>query len=586
MGILYRNRTLVGNISLVVFLAYLVTLTFGAFPGTAAAVTPTLDDSLQQQVTESVPVKVKDKNNNWQGTSATVQTSSDGRQVTLTVQVLTPDAFNNILLDLVGVGQVAAQNVTSATYKAVYGTVYNVYQLVYTWVYGSALNVGSASDYTLKVYSGNSLLKSITLDLENPPPQSGGGGGGGGGSTPPAPTTTTTTDTGTVTTSGNTSTLTVDQAKVDAVVADTKATTVELAVPAAANVTTAAVPVTVEQLTRIFEAKKDVAVSFGEVKLTFPPGALDLSALAGQNATVKFEISKVAESQVSGAAGAALKIAGDVYELNVRVLAGDADKGGIHSFSKPVTVNLPYDPAKLGGVSEDKLGVYRFNETNKAWDYAGGKVDKVNKSVAVALNSFSKYAVMAFQKTFTDLTGHWAKADVDLMAARHIVKGVTETAFGPDLNVTRAQFAAFLQRSLKLAEDKSAAGRFADVQGGDWFAGAVGAAAKANLIKGYEDGTFRPNQLITRQEVAAMVTRALSYSGKGVAMTPAEVESTLAGFSDTGAIGSWAKEAVAAAVKQGIVYGRTAGLFDPASNATRAEGVVMLKRMLTSSGAL
>ncbi|HOV80735.1 MAG TPA: S-layer homology domain-containing protein [Bacillota bacterium] len=83
-----------------------------------------------------------------------------------------------------------------------------------------------------------------------------------------------------------------------------------------------------------------------------------------------------------------------------------------------------------------------------------------------------------------------------------------------------------------------------------------------------------------------MVTRALAYSGKAVSLTPAEVDALLARFSDIAQIGDWAREAVAVAVKEGIVHGRAADLYDPGSNATRAEAVVMLKRMLTSTGAL
>lgn len=582
MGILYRKRTLVGNISLVVFLAFLVTLTLGMFPGNAAAsITPTLDNNLQQQTTYSEPVKVIDKNGAWQGGSAVVQTNSDATQVTLTVQVLTQNSFNSIILDLVGVGTVQAQNVTSATYKTVYGTAYSVYQLIYTWVYSAGLSVGSNNDYTFIVYSNSTPLASITLDLETPPPSGGGGGGGGTTTT----TTTTTTDTGTVTTTGGTATLTTDPAKIDGIIADPNATQVVLDVPAAGGVNTAVAQVTVEQLTEIFAAGKDVVMSFGGAQLTFAPGTIDLSAF-GPNATVSFEISKVPADQVSGTTGTTLMIAGEIYNLNVRVLVDGVDKGGIHSFSSPVTVNLPYDPAKLGGAPEDSLGVYRFNETTQNWDYVGGQVDKDNNTVGVTLNSFSKYAVMAFQKTFADLAGHWAKAEVELMAARHVVYGVTDTSFGPELNVTRAQFVAFLQRALMLAEDKGSAGRFPDVQQDEWFAGAVGAAVKAGVVNGYGDGTFCPEQLITREEIVVMVTRALAYSGINVAMTPEETAGVLAVFSDAGAISGWARESAAVAVKYGICSGRSIDSFVPGCNATRAEAVAMLKRMLTATGVL
>lgn len=171
MEVLYRNRTLVGNISLVVFLAFLVTLTFGMFPGTAAAapITPTYDPALAVQVDEANPVKVQDKNGDWQSDAANLLVSGQGNQLAMTVQVLTAGSFENILLDIAGLGQVSAPNVSSATYQNVYGTVYSVYQLIYTWVSGSPLNTGYNNDYTLLVYSDDAVLSSIILDLEKPP---------------------------------------------------------------------------------------------------------------------------------------------------------------------------------------------------------------------------------------------------------------------------------------------------------------------------------------------------------------------------------------------------------------------------------
>ncbi|MGQ9533560.1 MAG: S-layer homology domain-containing protein, partial [Desulfotomaculales bacterium] len=93
-----------------------------------------------------------------------------------------------------------------------------------------------------------------------------------------------------------------------------------------------------------------------------------------------------------------------------------------------------------------------------------------------------------------------------------------------------------------------------------------------------------PDEPITREQVAAMVTRALRVAGKKVTLTPAERDQLLAVFADRGAIGNWALDAVAVAVKEDIVRGRTADSFAPQMGATRAEAVTMLKRLLTSVG--
>ncbi|MDH7574058.1 MAG: S-layer homology domain-containing protein [Clostridia bacterium] len=191
-------------------------------------------------------------------------------------------------------------------------------------------------------------------------------------------------------------------------------------------------------------------------------------------------------------------------------------------------------------------------------------------------------AAPAPTKTFADIQGHWAQKDIELMAGLGIAGGVAPDRFDPNGLVTRAQFAAFLVRSLGLAEVKPATASFTDVGPGAWYYGAVETARAAGLVGGYPDRTFKPDQRISREEIAAMVVRALAKAGKPVEV--ADPEAVLSRFADQAAIGAWAREAAAQAVEAGIVGGREGNRFAPKENATRAEAVVMLKRMLVSLG--
>lgn len=585
MGKLYRNRTLLGNIALVIFLAFLATLTFGVVaPAPAgAAPTPREDDNLVVQVDEQHRAAVKDKDGNWikDGGTAKLVTSRDKTTVDFTVQVLTDADFSSIILHILGIGELDKNKITDVAYRIynnVYGTVYYVYQLIYHWVYDQGLNVANDKDYTLQVYSNSKPLASIYLDLVVPPPEPSGNGGGA----PTPATTTTTTATGTLTaTADGQATLTVDDKKVESLVADPKVTQVEFTIPADKAAKQGTVAVAADTLAKVFDAGKPAVVKVGDVQLTLPPGAIDLSVFRGQGVTLKISIGK-GEAAASG--DAAYKLAGEVFNISIRAEANGVDKGGISSLEKPVTLTLPYDPAKLAGVPEDYLGIYRL--TDGAWEYVGGKVDRAARKVSVERTSLSTYAVMAYDKNFTDMVGHWAVNDVKLMAARHIAAGVTATTFAPDAGVTRAQFAAFLLRALNVPEQKAAGTRFSDVAAGAWYAGAVETAAAQGLVSGYPDGTFRPDVQITREEVSAMVARALAKSGESTALTEAEVQALLARFKDAGEIGPWAKAALAVAIKEGIVKGRLADQCAPKATATRAEAVVMVKRFLTSTGRL
>ncbi|NOU75975.1 hypothetical protein GC098_32295 [Paenibacillus sp. LMG 31458] len=190
----------------------------------------------------------------------------------------------------------------------------------------------------------------------------------------------------------------------------------------------------------------------------------------------------------------------------------------------------------------------------------------------------SVYAIIESNISFADVVSHWAKKDVELLANKLVVEGVSSTSFSPEAKVTRAQFAAMLTRALGLAEDKSSS-RFTDVKTSEWYAGSVGVAATQGLIEGFENGTFMPNEEITREQMAVMVTRAMKFAGKTPeASTP--TDSLLAKFQDQNKMSTWAKNEITASMKASIMDGMTDTVFAPEKQATRAQAAVMLKRLL------
>ncbi|MFD0676438.1 MULTISPECIES: choice-of-anchor I family protein [unclassified Paenibacillus] len=190
-------------------------------------------------------------------------------------------------------------------------------------------------------------------------------------------------------------------------------------------------------------------------------------------------------------------------------------------------------------------------------------------------NGNSLYTVVEHRQSFQDTAAHWAKADVELLASKLIVQGTSDNQFQPDSNITRAQFTAIIVRSLGL-DDSKAVG-FKDISDKDWFKGAVAAAFDAKLLTGYEDGTFRPNQPITREELAVLMNNALRYAKLS---NGSQADQALSMFKDSGSIAGWAKEAVAAIVQAGIANGKSEGNYEGKAQATRAEASVMVKRLL------
>ncbi|MFA5882153.1 MAG: S-layer homology domain-containing protein, partial [Eubacteriales bacterium] len=205
-------------------------------------------------------------------------------------------------------------------------------------------------------------------------------------------------------------------------------------------------------------------------------------------------------------------------------------------------------------------------------------------TVTFETDSFSNYTLMAKIAAFADILSHWARNDIQLMFDKGIVKGMTANSFAPDANITRAQFATLLVKALGLAESQTVSGVFKDVKSNAWYRGTVEAAAAHGLVVGYANGTFGPDGKITRQEMAAMVAKALKVGGKTVTLSSGEAAQLVSKFSDKQQIGSWAQDSVAIAVKEGIITGRTATTFVAKANATRAEGTVMIKKVLESLG--
>lgn len=362
---------------------------------------------------------------------------------------------------------------------------------------------------------------------------------------------------------------------------------VALATPAEEKV----LALTATQLQKVAEADKPAALAVSGVTFTLPPAAV--KALAGAEAAqVEVAAAKLAAEEarqlVARAVNAPnLRLIGDVFELNAATVARDGARQAVERFAAAIRVSLPVPEEAREAAAAGRLDAHRYNEAANTWEALGGSYAAEAGAIVFETDHLSKYAVLEKLappvRTFADIRGHWAQKDIEVMAGLGIVGGVAPDRFDPNDLVTRAQFAALVLRSLGVAEIRPDQGHFRDVKPGDWYYGAVEAARAAGLVGGYPDGTFRPQASITREEIASMVHRALAYAGKRVTVA-GEVEAILAPFADAREVGPWARESVAAAVKERILRGRTATTIVPKGNATRAEAVVMLKRMLVGLG--
>jgi len=193
----------------------------------------------------------------------------------------------------------------------------------------------------------------------------------------------------------------------------------------------------------------------------------------------------------------------------------------------------------------------------------------------------SVYSVIYNVKTFDDIRNHWAKEAIEDMASRLVIAGKSDAKFAPEADITRAEFTAIMVRALglRIADGERS---FSDVKSGDWYASAVQIAVSYGLIEGYEDGTFRPNAAITREQAMAIIARAMKLTNMNMILSADQQAESLAPFADSGSISGWAKLSAALSIHHGIVRGNDNRL-NPHDNITRAETAAIVRKLLQQS---
>ncbi|USF28719.1 S-layer homology domain-containing protein [Clostridium sp. MD294] len=170
-----------------------------------------------------------------------------------------------------------------------------------------------------------------------------------------------------------------------------------------------------------------------------------------------------------------------------------------------------------------------------------------------------------------DIFGHWAEFTITKWQNEGRIGGYEDGTFKPDRAITRAEFVRLLNSAAPTAFTSSASINFSDVKESDWFYADVAKAVGGRVASGFEDGTFRPGETVTRMQAAVFICNA-----KG--LTPNEAAAN--NFTDAAQIPAWAKGAVGAAVAAGYLSGYPDGSFGGSKGMTRAEAVSTLDRVL------
>ncbi|MHA7964118.1 S-layer homology domain-containing protein [Paenibacillus sp. CAU 1782] len=267
------------------------------------------------------------------------------------------------------------------------------------------------------------------------------------------------------------------------------------------------------------------------------------------------------------------------------------------ALQEPVTLAFKVDD----NANPDLLGVYLIGEDGTL-HYAGGAYRDGYMIVEVA--EYGSYGVLEYNKSFLDVgQTMWAFNVIQMLAAKHIVQGGSDSKFQPQAEVTRAEFAAMLVRALGLRGDGEPG--FADVDRNKWYAEAITAAVGAGIVNGRSSSSFAPEDTVSREEMVVMLIRAFEYAGgkatganggedelgatgnegnvseKDLNLSDNNLKSQiLAAFDDASLISEWAMESTSQALEFGLIKGRGNDRFEPLETLTRAEAAQVIVNLL------
>lgn len=178
---------------------------------------------------------------------------------------------------------------------------------------------------------------------------------------------------------------------------------------------------------------------------------------------------------------------------------------------------------------------------------------------------------------FPDVSSsYWAYPFIAALSARGIIGGFPDGTFRPNQPVTRSQYAIQLQKAFT-KPDQSPPKQFSDVPA--TYTEAVDKAVKSNFMSGYPDGTFRPEQQVSRVEAVTSMVKGLGTQ------IPADPESVLQPYQDNGQIPGWAREKMAAAIQAGLFSGDPdTKLLKPNESASRADIAALVYKGMAATG--
>ncbi len=225
-------------------------------------------------------------------------------------------------------------------------------------------------------------------------------------------------------------------------------------------------------------------------------------------------------------------------------------------------------------IEEEKLAVYWLNEDENRWIYIEEGIDRDSNTINIKLKPLTKFAI--FQSPyiidFNDMDKHWSNDYVKPLLAMGIINGYEDHSFRPNSNITRGEFSKIIIEALNISSNEINNNEtFSDSNDMPlWAKNYIALANENNIISGYEDGTVKPNNIMTRSEMSTALSKILPKS---------QIETDFK-FDDQDEIPDWALDGIRICIENGILNGYDDNTIRPNAYVTRGETCKMVYMLL------
>ncbi len=247
------------------------------------------------------------------------------------------------------------------------------------------------------------------------------------------------------------------------------------------------------------------------------------------------------------------------------------------------TIERPEDPVAEGYIFEGwysdmaYITEYDFSQAVTRNITLYGKMRAVQETEEGQTEAVSEEGTSAY----TDVDSEdWFRNAVDYVTEKGLMVGISENEFAPRMAVTRGMFVTVIHR-MEGAPEAEREASFKDVEEGSWYEEAVNWAAENYIVYGYSAEEYGPGDIITREQMAAIIYRYAEYKGIDVSV---ENENRYMDYKDYENISNYAKPAISWVSEKGLMAGDADGGFRPRDKATRAETAQVFMNVVENMG--